>query len=61
MVPVLYANAYPLTFAGSVSMWRVARGPTDDKRALEGQLGVPLWGEGDAFWSTTEPSGEQSS
>lgn len=56
-MPVLYVNAYPLTFEGDVVLWRIDRDEHDDKRALERQLGVALWGERQAFWAASEPAG----
>jgi hypothetical protein len=54
---VLYVNAYPLMFQGTVSLWRIARAATDDKRTREAELGMALWGERDAFWSARDPQG----
>ena len=59
-MPVLYVNAYPLMFEGTVSLWRIARAATDDKRTREAELGMALWGERDAFWSAREPQGERA-
>jgi hypothetical protein len=56
----MYVNAYPLAFEGDVALWRIAREPTDDKRAREQELGMALWGERDAFWSVREPQGESA-
>lgn len=57
-MPALYVNAYPVTFEGHVRLWRMARTEEDDKRVLEGQFGMALWGERDVFWSTREPQGQ---
>jgi hypothetical protein len=56
-MPALFVNAYPVTFEGDVTLWRMPRAEADDKRRLEGELGMALWGERDAFWSTREPRG----
>ena len=57
---MLYVNAYPLIFEGTVSLWRIVRAATDDKRTREAELGMALWGERDAFWSAREPQGERA-
>lgn len=57
---MLYVNAYPLIFEGTVSLWRIVRAATDDKRTREAELGMALWGERDAFWSAREPRGERA-
>lgn len=54
----LYLNAYPLRFNGEVELWRIPRGENDAKRAREGQLGLALWAEREAFWSVRRPDAD---
>lgn len=57
----LYLNAYALRFDGDVELWRMPRAEHDDKRALERELGVSLWGARDAFWSARRPDDSAAS
>lgn len=59
-MPGLYVNAYPVTFEGDVVLWRIDRAEEDDKRQLEGEFGMALWGERQAFWAVREPVGRHA-
>lgn len=55
---VLYLNAYPLTFVGEMSLWRLAEDPGADKFRVETRAGCSVWqDEARHWWSASVPAG----
>ena len=54
-MPALFLNAYSVTFEGGISLWRCARSEDEDKRELERKLGMSVWVDRDAVWSSRRP------
>lgn len=55
---VLCLNAYPLTFVGEMSLWRLAEDAGADKLQVRTRAGCSVWqDEARCWWSGSEPAG----